>query len=665
MKKVTIKKLMLGSCFFASSMIVAFAGDPVVPVFERVVAPVPDQAATGDRDNQEAPEFGEKQFYHVRNAHAAFGDYNNDGFLDLFYSGKNDHISYWDEKNCFYENLGNGTFKSVFSPNMKEDAPLRGAHWSCPMWFDFNNDGYLDMLIGGVNWGGYKDSFSRLYQNMGPNEDGEFIFEGVPNAGGIRRFMNESDGGKSHQFIAVGDYDKDGYIDVVVAGIGWVKEDEDKDKEDETVRTERMVRLYKNNKGNGFVEIENPLDGIEPLKGLSGGSVHFVDIDKDGWLDIVSTGYGSGPEAYVYWNNGDGTFSKEDGQEFQGTYNSGSGVFDMNNDGYMDIVISGESPKTMFVYKNNGDRTFEFVSKEQAGFRGHDGGQFAFGDVNNDGWVDIFVGGHFENGYDQTSMLYLNKGDDTFLEVSNAVTNVSHGSQNILDFDNDGRLDLFVLGWTNSANKDSRDCATELWKNVLDNAVNQAPSKPSNLAYTYDRENKVITFTWDAAIDDNTPAVALRYNIFFKSSKKSNDVFMTVPADITTGFVKVGEISGSIMTNSYSMNCDLDEDTYTYEWGVQAIDNGNRGGEFAKTSFGKGTSSLGALNAINAIVYVSDKNLCCEVDGKAEIRVIDLSGKLVVKTMIENKETISGLTKGFYVVSISTSKGTKNISVVI
>lgn len=58
--------------------------------------------------------------------------------------------------------------------------------------------------------------------------------------------------------------------------------------------TGAMLYLYKNNKGKGFIRQETPLDGDKPFTGLSRGSVHFADMDNDGWLDIISSGYGPG-----------------------------------------------------------------------------------------------------------------------------------------------------------------------------------------------------------------------------------------------------------------------------------------------------------------------------------------------------------------------------------
>ena len=100
---------------------------------------------------------------------------------------------------------------------------------------------------------------------------------------------------------------------------------------------------------------------------------------------------------------------------------------------------------------------------------------------------------------------------------------------------------------------------------------NEAPTAPQNLKAVYDQATKMVTFSWDAASDDVTPQEALQYNLYLKKSG-SDKFFMTVPADVQTGFIKTGEISGQISTTVYSMY--IDDEEATYEWGVQAIDNG-------------------------------------------------------------------------------------------
>lgn len=655
MNKITLKSIFFCSFCLLATGTHAIDSELTLPVFEKIPQPVPSELV-------EQGFSGIGQFYHVQSAHASWGDYNNDGYLDVFYSGRNEHINYWNERNCFYKNMGNETFEFVFQPAGGEGDPIRGGYWGCPVWLDFNSDGNLDLLLPGIRWTGPKDSFCRLYQNMGQNEDGDYVFEEVPNGGGIRKFMNEDNGGKSHQYVSVADYNNDGYIDVVVTGIGRLLADEDKAYEDESIETERMTRLYKNNAGLGFEEVFNPLVGEAPFHGVSGGSVNFVDLDKDGWQDIVSSGYGTTGELYVYWNNGDGTFKELEGQSFIGTYNSGSGIFDFNNDGFSDIVVTGfTSGKDFYIYKNNGDRSFDMITKGSAGFEGLDGGQLDFGDLNHDGLEDILVGGHGEI-HEITTFIYLNKGDGTFQEQINPVTRCSHGSQNIIDFNNDGMLDVWVLGWTQS-DVCPTSCTAELWKNTSTSYYNLPPAAPSNLKCDYNAETKQFAFSWDVSSDDVTPVSALKYNFFIKE-KGSTQASMLIPADLTTGRLKVGAFSGYLTTNSMKFMRELDP-SKDYEWGVQAIDNAKASSPFTVQPITFEVSNEKVRETLNVNAHAVNGLVYYQVNQNATISIIDLSGKKVQEMIVSEDGMIQGMKKGFYILNISTAQGNKTIPIVL
>ena len=162
----------------------------------------------------------------------------------------------------------------------------------------------------------------------------------------------------------------------------------------------------------------------------------------------------------------------------------------------------------------------------------------------------------------------------------------------------------------------SKSCAAQLWKNnsgSKDIDSNAAPSTPKNLRCSYDKNTRMVTFTWDAASDDATPASALQYNLYLRKAG-SSEYFMTVPADPATGFIKVAEISGQIMTTSYSMY--VPDENVDYEWGVQAINNRKRGGKFAKSYFNPTTTNLKKKEVSDVNVYVSDGNVCYNVYGQ-------------------------------------------------
>ena len=466
--------------------------------------------------------------------------------------------------------------------------------------------------------------------------------------------------------VSVGDYDKDGYLDLIIAGLDDYEDPDGRTDEKGNLivhHDRRALYLYKNNKGKGFIQQETPLNGTEPFLGLSRGSVHFADMDNDGWLDIVSSGYGPGEgNLRIYWNNGDGTFS-ENQQYLYGSNDSSCSLCDLDADGYMDIVVTGFSSnkgsgaKSFYIYRNCGGRNFEMLNDLFCGFEGVDGATPSFGDVNHDGLPDILIGGHGEK-HEITTWLYMNRGDFSFkacgayydADQEWTFDRISHGNNHLIDYNNDGYLDAWNMGWAQS-NVCSFSCATQLWKNTSSTAgilPNEAPSTPYNLKSSYNKETGMVTFSWDAATDDVTPSRALQYNIYVKKAG-SKEYFMTVPADLQTGFIKTGEISGQIMTTSYSMYID-NEDT-EYEWGVQAIDNGKRGGHFALSSFNPAATGTQENKLSEVCVYTANGDIHYNVSENTIIEIINTSGISIVRASVNGSGVYRDLEKGVYLVS--------------
>lgn len=643
---------------------VTIPGNPVDPIFTKVSRPVPAEPIGNS--------IIKGQFYHTADrSNVAWGDYDNDGYLEIAYSGQNVHIKKTSAQqvSVLYDYDGKEGF-------VRLESPFDVCYYACPVWFDYNNDGLMDLFVPGLKSMNYtnnlEDIAAFLYENKGKGQDGKYLFEEVnaanlaENKMGITPIYNTMDGGRSRQWVSVGDYDKDGYLDLVITGLDDYLDPDGKVDENgiPTVHHDRrVVYLYKNNKGKGFIRQETPLDGTKPFLGLSRGSVHFGDMDNDGWLDIVSSGYGPDEgNLHVYWNNGDGTFSENE-QYLYGANDSSCSLCDLDADGYMDIVVTGYSrnkgsgAKSFYVYRNCGNRNFEMLNDLFCGFEGVDGATPSFGDVNHDGLPDILIGGHGEK-HDITTWLYLNRGDFDF-KACGAYYNtdqtwtfdrISHGNNHLVDYDNDGYLDAWNMGWAQES-VCSRSCATQLWKNSSSTAgvaANEPPSAPSNLKSSYNKETGMLTFSWDAPADDVTPSVALQYNIYVKRAG-SKEYFMTVPADLQTGFIKVGEISGQITATSYSMYI-ADEDA-EYEWGVQAIDNGKRGGRFAFSSFNPLTSSMCENALLDLCVYTANGNIYYSVGDKTLLEIINTSGVQILRTIVNGNGAYSGLEKGVYLVS--------------
>ncbi|HEV3261648.1 MAG TPA: CRTAC1 family protein [Gemmataceae bacterium] len=190
-----------------------------------------------------------------------------------------------------------------------------------------------------------------------------------------------------------------------------------------------------------------PKLGLNRLN-LAGGAI-MDDFDNDGLLDIVLTDWDTGGPMAFYRNRGDGTF--EDRSKASGLDKQLGGLYcvqtDYNNDGWLDIYVARGAwsgvPQRHSLLRNNGDGTFTDVTKEAGLLTPVDGQVAVWADYDNDGYLDLFVGGEKTR-----SRLYHNRGDGTFEEVALEAGVANEGfmckGANWGDFNGDRYPDLFV-----------------------------------------------------------------------------------------------------------------------------------------------------------------------------------------------------------------------------
>jgi enediyne biosynthesis protein E4 len=321
----------------------------------------------------------------------AVGDYDNDGYEDLYvtaYGG-----------NKLYHNNGNGTFTDV-----TERAGVAAGGWSTSAaWVDLDGDGFLDLVVlRYLDWdfddvwcGEHKEGYraychpdffkpisSLVYHN---NHDGTFTEVGQKI--GLGRL------GKGLG-IAIADYDRDGHIDFFVAN-------------------DSMVEFLYHNKGDGtFEEVALPSEVAVDVDGrtYAGMGVDFADYNNDGWPDIIVTDLANQRYA-LYQNNGDGTFtyaSNTIGIGQMTMVHSGWGVrfFDYDNDGWKDLLIAqGHDLDTielnypnlhyrepMLLARNTGHGFVDVSAQSGTVFRQPWVARgMAIGDLDNDGRLDAVV----------------------------------------------------------------------------------------------------------------------------------------------------------------------------------------------------------------------------------------------------------------------------------
>lgn len=252
---------------------------------------------------------------------AAFGDYNNDGLVDVYITN-----SEGDLKNMLYRNTGNNIFVKETATWLNETKLSRGAVWS-----DYDNDGDLDLYV--ANESNTKNS---LFKNNG---DGSFTQ--VTNDPSVTP-------AQSSMTASWADVNNDGFQDLFVGNSAYFQE--------------QSNRLYINNGSGGFTEA--PSSAINLDGGCSYGSA-FADYDNDGDLDLfVANGFCNGDIVnFLYKNNGFGGFSRDEESlpNFVTPCSFGTAWGDLNNDGFQDLVVStcknssaSPQPKNL-AFINNGN----------------------------------------------------------------------------------------------------------------------------------------------------------------------------------------------------------------------------------------------------------------------------------------------------------------------
>ncbi|MBI5191795.1 MAG: CRTAC1 family protein [Nitrospirae bacterium] len=353
-----------------------------------------------------------------------FNDYDKDGYADILVSNKGG-------RNVLYHNDKDGTFSDATeAAGVYDTGFAMGSSMG-----DMDNDGIADIHV--AKGGRTEIDSNKIYRGLG---NGKFEDVTASCGAGVKDFTYGS---------LLCDFDHDGKLDLFLSNYG----------------VNSKNRVFRNESTPGsikFVEVTETAGVTE--RGWSWSST-AVDVNNDGWDDVyVSRGrYPAGEPNIMYLNVSTpgkirfADISKESGLQDK-NWALGAAFADYDNDGNMDCYLSNYvGPNKLF----KGDGTGHFVeTTHKAGMDDkpdHWGKGPAWGDINNDGFVDLYEGDcKFAN------QLYLNNGDGTFTNITEQNPDVKLETVRtkgvaFADYDNDGHLDLYAINWA---------VANSLYRNV-------------------------------------------------------------------------------------------------------------------------------------------------------------------------------------------------------
>ncbi len=445
----------------------------------------------------------------------AWGDYDNDGDLDILLSGEDDFGNKITE---IFRN-DSGSFTAVQSGLPKVSS-------GDAVWTDYDNDGDLDIALSGWSLNG---RLTRLYRNQA----GQFLDTGVSL---ITTHASS---------MAWGDYDNDGDLDLLITGV--------------VDGGDTGTRLLRNDNGT-FV------DTRAALASLHDGSAVWGDYDNDGDLDMLLTGemFGQGRQTRIYRN--DASSFVDIAANLAGVNESSAAFGDYDNDGDLDILLSGQTGtgELSRIYRNDAG-TFVDV---RAPIAQVGRGGVAWGDFDNDGDLDLMMTGYNMRDTAYVAHLYQNH-ENSFIDIGSPFEGGDLSAIAWGDYDNDNDLDLLIIGINYN-----HGAATKLYRNDM-GVANTAPSAPVHLSSTVSGDSLILI--WDPANDAQTHSRGLTYNLRAGTTPGGAEIVSPM-ADLRTGYRLQPQL-GNVNHNKRWIIRNLAGKTVY--WSVQAIDNAFAGSAFA------------------------------------------------------------------------------------
>lgn len=685
------------------------------------------------------------QFHVVANTRPIVADFNNDDRFDIYYGGGDEFDSEFDKKGCWpwpflslmYIDNGDGTYKCLSNfpeyvetrqeeekdgdnntvldndgnPVMKDvdyyrqrypESGIIPAMRQAYAVFDYDNDGLQDLyMVLVVNSNDYAASYRdqlyfeqvgdencyitcHLYHNNGDGTFTRIDDHGLPivrpdaNAEKAERLYNS--------VFAVGDYDRDGYVDIAICG---------KRANRASGEPYRITQLYRNidgtgkfkqmniaeTKGGAYAEAQLEDEEFElpgwfmPLS----GNVKFADLNNDGWLDLLFTGYAPGTSVHdpaftdselnnvsrIYLNQDDGNGGRKfvdvtDASAFLCTRSGGIDLSPNPDTGYLDLYAGGYIDKTGWVlrvhnnFADDGESGVygEGIDLQLEGFdvSGREDYRPLLRDFDADGYVDFY----FDRA--ENNNIYYGNAAGTFAKECDylRIRNFEEGSGACpADFNGNGRTDLFLAGrswaegteWQYIRNTDSgggQGPNAVMYENQHEN-VPEDIAAPTNVHAVI--KDGMLTVTWE----DNED-LTCAYNVYIATPDRGT--VCLVPANPLTGFVRnTTDRHVAVRPGVQSYSIPATEEN-GYKVGVQALSLYNE--KYSPFTWSaEDLSSVGSIAAetTNVSVNVNGDAVTVNADADAQVQIVDMLGRTVA-TGVTNR-AINVASKGVLIVNVN------------
>lgn len=620
-------------------------------------------------------------------------DFDGDGRMDYYCSGQSYDLysdNNWNWGDCAYmalnkgfghpygfEAYDNGGVKRgenriVSGTNMEDHLPIvYGAQVRALT--DLNQDGAVDFILWDCDqhgWGKYEkftaygDLNNQVFINNGDGSQFSMV-NGYPNNIGNNKHgaWGCSLPGKYHR-LSIADANGDGYPDILMV------------TESGTTFENKSFQWYDVNGTSLFI---NNGDNTFTRKFIASNRNYcaaalFGDFNCDGYPDILLNGWHDaitgadgveipgGWELVIMTNDGKGNFSvayhsNDYSISADESKDMAIHVLDYDQDGKMDILLSGNTNKNSFNNTNGRDGKVAFILRNE-----WDGTNVKFSEVltdlhpsseamartsiladfNGDGFVDYLAdgwgpGNDWSNGtylsYSQgqyNSNYALNNGVIKDKDYYGETVGEEQSWITFGDIDGDGMLDII--------SPNGKEAPRVYLNRTLEgkNQVAQVPSAPTGIQASYNNDTKRVTFTWDKMMTESGSKAI--YNTYIRTLSAARGVTSTkmrVPADITTGKLKAYSEWSSFLPAETCFFENLEDGTY--EVGVQSVGYNYGASEFTPYQFTVGNGTVTGMSEL----ATEDRN--------AQVNVYNMQG-MPVKQGVDRADALSDLPAGLYIV---------------